>query len=273
MTTTAPLGRVSDLWRFPVKSMQGERLAEARIGPEGLAGDRAYALLDVEAGEVISASNRHFPGILDCATSFTEPHRGDGQAPPVRVTLPGGASAGSDSEAISSLLSSHFGREVALIRSVPGKYAGKQAAFFDRVGLPTAAPAGSFVDLCPLSIISTATLARLSGARPGSKFDPRRFRMNIVIETGASGFADNAWVGRQLALGAEVRVTINMPDPRCVMTTLPQGDLPKDPDILRSVTQLNSLPVGSGGPLPCAGVYATVETPGVVRVGDRVMLA
>ncbi len=147
-----------------------------------------------------------------------------------------------------------------------------QATFFARLDLECTAPTESFVDLCPVSVITTATLAELSLAYQGSTFDPRRFRMNVVVATKPGGFVENAWAGRRLALGWQVRLAVTMPDPRCVITTLAQGDLDKDPDILRTVAQRNSLPVGRGGPLPCAGVYAAVEHPGLIRRGDPVFL-
>lgn len=271
MTTIEPLGLVKDVWRFPVKSMQGERLAGAHVTGQGVVGDRAYALVDAETGEVITA--RLFPGLLDCQAVFLEPPRAGGEPPPVRITLPGGATASSDSSSLAALLSAHFQRDLTLVRTVPQSYAKKQSAFFTRVGLDLAAPAESFVDLSPVSIISTATLTELGRLSPQSSFDLRRFRMNIIVDADGAGFVDNAWVGRQLTIGGETQVSIDMPDPRCVMTTLPQAQLPKDPGILRTLVQQNSLPVGTGGPLPCAGVYASVDKPGRIRGGDRVLLA
>jgi uncharacterized protein YcbX len=272
MARPEAVGVVAELWRFPVKSMAGEKVEEAFITGQGLLGDRGYALLDVEVDDLVSASNRHFPGLMNWGATFLEPPRLDSPLPAVRVTSPDGASAASDTPALPELLSSHFGRRVRLVRAMPDAYRRRQAAFFAGVGLECIAPAGSLVDLGPVSVISTATLSGLSRAGPGSRFDPRRFRMNLVMATTAEGFVENAWVGRQLELGGQVRLAVALPDPRCVMTTLAQGDLPKDPVILRTVAGLNCLPVGAGGPLPCAGVYATVVRSGLVRVGDSVLL-
>jgi uncharacterized protein YcbX len=272
VTTAGPVGVVAELWRFPVKSMGGERLDEACITSQGVLGDRGFALLDTETGAVVSASSKHFPGLMNARATFLEPPRADTALPPVRITLPDGTSGTSDSPAISALLSSHFGRSVTLVRTMPDSYAKRQAAFFTEIGLECVSPADSFVDFCPVSVITTATFAELSVACAESRFDPRRFRMNVIVETTATGFAENAWVGCQLALGGLLRLAIIIPDPRCVMMTLPQGDLPRDPDILRTVSRTNSLRVGTGGLLPCAGVYATVAYPGSVRNGDPVLL-
>src|SRR5262249_34909390 len=120
--------------------------------------------------------------------------------------------------------------------------------------------------------MTTSTLARLTELGPGSRFDLRRFRMNVIVDAPARGFIENDWVGRAVAVGDAVQLKITVPDGRCVMTTLAQGDLPQDPGILRTLVQHNRIPAGSGV-YPCAGVYAVVSTPGSLRVGDRVVVA
>jgi hypothetical protein len=265
---TQAVARVEEIWRFPVKSMAGERLTEATIGAEGILGDRTFAILDVTQGTVVSASDvRHFPGILDCRATVERTDH-DGAIGSVRVTLPDGRSETSDSPDLAALLSDHFSREVQLIGAVPAFYTAKQRAWFAGRGLALAPPLGHFADLSSLSIISRATLARLGDGAPASRFDRRRFRMNLVLESTVPGFPEDGWVGRRLRLGADARATVTMPDPRCSMTSLPQGDLAGDADILRVITRMNSLPVGSGGPLPCAGVYAEVAAPGTIHAGN-----
>jgi len=98
---------------------------------------------------------------------------------------------------------------------------------------------------------------------PQGRFEARRFRPNIVLEPSSSekGFVEDQWVGRTLVIGDEVRIDITGPCPRCVMTTLPQGDLPKDPGILRTVAQHNQVNVG---------VYGVVLQGGTIRRGDPV---
>jgi hypothetical protein len=110
---------------------------------------------------------------------------------------------------------------------------------------------------------TTATLDRLRELNPKGRFEVRRFRPNIVVQLGSGekSFAENAWVGHTLAIGDAVRLSITGPCIRCVMTTLPQGDLPRDPGILRTAAQHNKVSVG---------VYATVERGGTIRRGDAV---
>jgi hypothetical protein len=123
-----------------------------------------------------------------------------------------------------------------------------------------------------MSVLTTSTLARLNELQPQSRFDERRFRMNVIVDTERPGFIENDWVGHQLALGDAARLNVVLPDPRCVMTTLAQDDLPKDTDVLRALVRHNKLQVAQLGQFPCAGVYAVVAVRGTVRTGDRVAL-
>jgi uncharacterized protein YcbX len=124
-------------------------------------------------------------------------------------------------------------------------------------------PEGTFFDCAVVHVLTTATLDRLRELYPAGRFEARRFRPNVVVETdtGVKDFVENAWIGRTLALGDEVRLNITGPCPRCVMTTLPQGDLPKDPGILRTAAQHNQVNVG---------VYAAVLQGGTIRRGDPI---
>jgi len=126
-------------------------------------------------------------------------------------------------------------------------------------------PEGTFFDCAVVHVLTTATLDRLRELYPQGRFEVRRFRPNVVLQTadGVNGFAENAWVGHTLVIGNQVRLSISGPCPRCVMTTLAQGDLPKDPGILRTAAQHNQVNVG---------VYASVQQGGTVRRGDAVRL-
>ncbi|HEX5478139.1 MAG TPA: MOSC N-terminal beta barrel domain-containing protein, partial [Dehalococcoidia bacterium] len=119
----ANAGSVAEIWRFPVKSMQGERLGEAEFGAAGLTGDRAYALIDTATGKVASAkAARMFPGILGCAASFIEPPQPGAEAPPVRITFADGTSVTSDAPDAAGRLSAYFRRDVRLARSAPDDF-------------------------------------------------------------------------------------------------------------------------------------------------------
>ncbi len=97
--------------------------------------------------------------------------------------------------------------------------------------------------------------------------------MNMVVKTEHAGFVENSWVGSGLTIGENVRLMVTMPDPRCVMTTLAQNELPKDTNVLRTLIEHNRLDIMGAGKFPCAGVYAVIEAEGIVRVNDKVELS
>lgn len=293
MTSSASsLGSIAALWRFPVKSMLGERVEKVNLTPAGVFGDRAYALLDVSTGKVVSAkSAKLFPGLLDCKAAFVhEPQPGKG-LPAVLISLPSGKTVRSDSADVDEVLTRHFKRPVRLARQAPEDFTIDQyhpdlednaigsaggssaeqklgAALFESIGAPSPVPQGSFLDAFPLSLITTSTLSRLGQLAPASCFDERRFRMNIIVSTVQPGFVENHWSGSELALGDCIRLQVAMPDPRCVMTSLAQEELPEDIEVLRTLVRHNRLDIPGMGALPCAGVYALVLGTGSVQLGD-----
>jgi hypothetical protein len=274
--------------------MRGERLQVAELTERGLVGDRAHALIDTATGKVVSAKSvRLFPDLFGCQAIFVEPPRSGSTLPPVRIVFPDGTSVTSDSGEVDRVLSAFFKRDVTLARAAPEDFTIDQyhpdvegldpaghrdavveqklgSAFFAEAGLPSPVPVGSFFDLFPVSVMTTSTLAQLSELRPQSRFDERRFRMNVIVGTKQPGFLENGWVGHQLRIGDAVGLSVALSDPRCVMTTLAQDDLPNDTDILRTLIRHNRLPVADAGQFPCAGVYAVVAASGTVRAGDRV---
>src|SRR5262245_16127177 len=274
MTSSPPhaAGTIVSLWRYPVKSMQGEELNASVATERGLLGDRAYALVDAGDGKIASAKNpRKWPHLFAFRANYAEAPRPGAATPPVRITLPDGPLTGSDQPDLPSLLAPMLGRTVALRTAAPDKPQVEEywpdIEGLDHRGAVTdeTMPAGTFFDLAPLHLLTTATLDRLRELYPPGRFEVRRFRPNIVVAVDGEprAFVENDWVGRTLLLGSEVRLHITRPCGRCVMTTLPQSDLPADPGILRAAVKHN------GGHV---GVYATVVQGGTVRRGDAVRL-
>jgi uncharacterized protein len=284
-TPTGSRPTVAAIWRYPVKSMLGEQLDASEVGERGLAGDRGYALVDVESGNIVSAkSPRRWGQLFECRAEFLEPPDTDGKLPPVLVTLPDGTSVRSDDHDADDALSLAFGRTVRLASQAPSELiieelpvSGK-GEVDDRVGaerqgqIALLAPPGTFFDAAPVHVVTTSTLAALAAVYPSGRFDPRRFRPNVVIEDAADGFVENAWVGNTMAIGARVALDILLSVPRCVMTTLPQGDLPADRGILRTIASENRFDIPGLGPSSCVGVYGIVTTGGTVAAGDAVEL-
>lgn len=289
------MATVAEIWRYPVKSMAGERLDEATIGPAGIPGDRAYALIDAQDGKVASAKNpRKWGALLHFNASFVEPPVPGQAAPSARITLPDGRMYRSDDADIDRHLSDAVGRPVRLAASAPEDRSfeevwpdieGMAPAEFieqtttgrDESGEPVSsidlgmlAPKGTFFDLTVLHLITTATLAALSRTAPEADFDVRRYRPNLLIDGAPPGFPDNSWPGHTLPIGRDLRVSVVMATMRCVMTTLAQPGLPQDRRTLRALTAANRIELPGLGHWACAGVYADVEQPGTVRVGDEV---
>ena len=143
---------------------------------------------------------------------------------------------------------------------------------FKEMGVESPLPPGSFMDVFPISVMTTSTLDHLQELRPESNFDVRRFRMNVIVKTNDPGFVENSWVGRTLTIGNNVQFMVTMPDPRCVMTTLPQNGISKDTNVLRTLVEHNRLDIMGSGKFPCAGVYAVIASGGPVRMNDIVAL-
>ncbi len=269
-------GSVVGLWRYPVKSMMGEELNAAEVTERGLVGDRQFAVVDASTGKVAGAKNpRKWGNFFDFRAAYVEPPKRGSRLPAVRLTLPDGTLVTSEHPDLAQVLSKALGREVAFAEAqLNGESSGAQAEEYwpDMEGLDHRntvteweLPAGTFFDLAVVHLLTTATIERLRALYPEGRFEVRRFRPNIVVSTGpdAQGFVENDWIGHTVAIGEEVRLRITGPCPRCVMTTLPQGDLPKDAGILRTAAQHNNANVG---------VYADVIAGGTTRRGDLVTL-
>jgi uncharacterized protein len=268
-------GSVVGLWRYPVKSMMGEELNAAEITARGLVGDRQFAVVDAATGKVAGAKNpRKWGNFFDFRAAYVEPPKAKSELPPVRLTLPDGTVANSEQPDLEQILSKALGREVAFAHARSnGESSGATAEEYwpDMKGLDYRdtvteweLPPGTFFDLAIVHVLTTATLDRLRELYPEGRFEVRRFRPNIVVGSDERGFIENDWIGHTVAIGDEVRLQITGPCPRCVMTTLPQGDLPKDAGILRAAAQNNQANVG---------VYADVASGGAIRRGDPVTVS
>src|SRR6266545_4533837 len=270
-------GSVVGLWRYPVKSMMGEELNAAEVTERGLVGDRRFALVDTSTGKIAGAKNpRKWGNFFDFRAAYVEPPERGSKLPAVRLTLPDGTVVTSEQPDLAQILSNALGHEVAFAEAKgDGESSSATAEEYwpDLEGLDFRdtvtdfeLPAGTFFDLAVVHLLTTATIDHLRELYPQGRFEVRRFRPNVVVATGPDeqGFVENEWIGHTVAIGDNVRLRITGPCPRCVMTTLPQGDLPKDAGILRAAAQNNHANVG---------VYADVIAGGTTRRGDRVALA
>ena len=230
--------QVLELWRFPVKSLQGEQLDVAEITADGIAGDRSYALFDLDTGFGLTA--RRVPELL-----FSSARVVDGG---VEITLPDGSIAIDDDQ-----LSDWLGRRVALRRAADvatREYENPLDFEHDAHWMAFEGAPGAFHDSrrTRVSLVSTGTL----GA-----WDRRRFRANVVVD----GDGEDTWVGSTVMIG-DVRLDVGTRIDRCVMTTRPQpGGIDRDLDVLRTIHRARD---------GCLAVGALVAHPGTVRIGDVV---
>jgi uncharacterized protein len=268
----ASTGTVVSLWRYPVKSMLGEELNSSYVTERGLIGDRSYALIDQETGKVASAKNpRKWGKLFDFRAAFIDSPYIAEKIPPVRVTVPDGAHIFSDQDDIDYTLSKVLGRDVRLMSASLEKPSYEEY-WPDIEGLAQrekvtdeVMPPQTFFDISVIHLLTTSTINRLRELYPDGRFEVRRFRPNIVVESASEekDFIENLWVGKKLTIGEDVMLRVTGPCTRCVMITLPQGDLPKDLGILRTVARYNQVNVG---------VYASVLQGGTIHRGDLVRL-
>ena len=275
---------IKELHRYPVKSLLGERLASTAVGNNGFPGDRAWALRH----NGTTLTGKKFPALMSASAAFSEQPSNDRSSAPATITLPTGETCGTGDKKINSWLGDYldhpaelwplvdpadleFYRRKASSAATPEAIDAELRAVFSRLPdepLPDLAsfpaelfefdsPPGTYFDAYPLLIMSTNALATLANQNDHN-FDQRRFRPNIVLGGLEGDFPENDLIGQHWRIG-EVELSIEMPCPRCIMTTHPFADVPKDPGIMRALVQQNS------GNL---GVYARVVTGGVINEGD-----
>ena len=281
------VGRIAELWRHPVKSMEGERIQTAELGPSGIPGDRAWAVRDERRGGIRGA--KKIAELMRCKARFlVEPK--EGEAPPAEITLPDRSKLSATDADANERLSKALGTPVTLwplrpasdvehyrrgkpdtndvlaeLRAIFGREPNEplpNLGVFPPEIMQYESPPGTYFDAFPLLLLTDASLRHLAELAPDSKLDVRRFRPNLLIRSPEEGFPEIAWEGKKIVVGnATLAVTVACP--RCVMITHGFADLPRDPALMRVVVREANQNMG---------VYARVEKPGTVRVGDELRL-
>jgi uncharacterized protein len=277
------VGTIEELWRYPVKSMQGERLQSVIATERGLAGDRAWALRDLRTGNVVSAKKwarmLEFSAACETGPAQGEPGR-------VRIELPDHTSLYADDEWASRAISEVLGFEVRLepasaledkrveadidTGTIFGDIPVNQiyTALKPGQNIPSTfgLPRGTFFDAAVIHIVSSASMEQLRKLQGGTaQMCPQRFRPNVFVRTapGLTGFVEDEWLGGPtLAIGA-LRVDRIKPTLRCVMTTHAQPGLPRDLSVLRTAAQHHTAHLG---------VTGRITNQALLEVGQPVIL-
>jgi hypothetical protein len=280
------IGTVTELWRYPVKSMAGERMESVTVTLRGIPGDRGWAIYD-ETRSGISGGKR-LPALRTCRARYpVEPAAGEA-SPPVEITLADGTLVRSDTAEAAARLAALVGRAVSLhalggadIETAPRITMQDETPEAARQlnGLLPGEPEqdysafppeklrqlrkGNYFDAYPIHLITRTTLETLARIAPESQWDVRRFRPNLFVEVGdADGYPELGWIGRRVRVGTAV-IEVATGCPRCVMVTQAADELPQDHRVMRTLVRETK---------HTAGIYAAVVEAGGVRAGDAVVV-
>jgi len=284
------VGTISQLWRYPVKSMAGEQLSAAEIDQNGVAGDRGWAVREIEAD--VTRNAREMPKLLQFASAYAESPSFDQRSPAVTITTPDNLQVRSADEDRDQQLSEILGRPVMLTPLHPAN----DLAWYARGAMPEGAdplavlrqllgmedddpipdlsglpqelqgfstPPGTYFDCFPIHIMTTSSLSTLAAAGGGDDVDVRRFRPNVLIDTGdAEGLLEVDWTGRKLRLG-EVVIELQTTTVRCSVPAHAQRDFGSSRAVGRALIENTKQHLGS---------YCNVLEGGTVKLGDEVEL-
>ena len=279
------LGTIKEIWRYPVKSMRGEMLQHCTVGNKGIMGDRGWAVRDDTVMEV--RGGRYLPGLLNCQARYTEEPKSE-PYPAATITMPDGEEVSSNSPVINEWLSKIVGKPVSIwpiqppdntehYRRLPLDEATLRKEFAREPGEPipdlTQFPEilmkyvsipGTYFDVTPLQLLTTSSLAYMQEKNPQSNWSTKRFRPNLVIDTGnGAELVENSWLGKRIQVG-DVEISCEAPTPRCAITAHSQGDeIEKDPKILRTIVRESDQNLG---------LYCNVQQTGQLKIGAEVIL-
>ena len=286
------VGSIESVWRYPAKSMMGDSFSSVPVEEQGVIGDRAWAVRDEVRGGIRGA--KKIGGLMRLHARYVEEPQADGAPPPIEVTAPDGQRVRSDDDDVHERLSAFLEHQVTLwplrpkedldhyrrgapdsddvgaeVRAMFGREPDEPLPTFEGIPLDVLveyeSPPGTYFDAFPIHVVTDRSLATLSALAPGSDFDVRRFRPNVVVaveEDVEGDFPEQGWLGRKLDVGdAELEVTAACP--RCVMVTRELAELPDDRQVLRTIVRHADQNIG---------VYANVVRSGTLQAGAAVTL-
>ncbi len=274
------IGTIQSIRRYAVKSMGPEEIDQSVVSEHGIVGDRAYAVIDQATNKIGSAKMpKKWGALLGLSSAYTAEPCDDRSLPPVRINWPDGSSTTSNANDVDARLSEILSRSVRLTTAKPEEVSLERldplAAEETIADIGEIMMEGRFSDYAAMHMLTDASIAELSRLRPGTDFNPGRFRPNLVIQAteGLSGFVENEWIGKTVRIGNDVRVKISDPTPRCLVPTLAQhGGIARDMNVVSAILEHNKLavPVLENEELPCVGVYGFITQIGRICTGDPV---
>lgn len=260
--------------------MQGEYLASVGLSELGVEGDRAYAVRDIETRKILSAKSPKVGAVLlACSARITQ--AAGASEPSVIVTVEGTEFNALD-PALNEVLGGLLGREVRVERATGSDEIYESywpevegVALSDvTIDLPIAMSTtkGTFADLAALHMLTVNSVEHLQRLDKQLTLSINRFRPSIVISSqSGTGFLEKQWVDKTGTIGS-AHVQFGAESPRCVMTTLQQGDLPRQPAVLQTIAKNNRVEFGGFGTFACLGIYAEVTASGIIAVGDELKI-
>ena len=256
------LGTVESCLRYPVKSFQGLEVSSITVQASGVVGDRERAVIDLESQRVLSA--KRAADMLMATASDSG------------FSIPGQGEMSFDDPSVDSVLSAWLGREVAL-RAIGQleSSAGDEPLAYEMTFEPTndaaeyfqiPIPAGTFLDLAAVHLLTRRTLEGCAELRPDLNFDARRFRPNLILDVPGDAFLEDDWIGRRMRIGATLLLEISQPTVRCAMPLRAQPELNSEPGLFHAMTELHPAFPNH------LGAYANVLEAGVASIGDEIEL-
>ncbi len=274
------IGKVESIFRYPIKSIGGERLFNSKIDKNGVEGDRIYAFKDCETGFIVSCKHpRKWKEIIQLSATLNQDNS-------VIVRDLKNEELSSKDE-IESKIYELTSRTVELIsvrdnlgrqiREADRSNIEKLGTKINQEPLSIASKENHFFDFAPLHIITTASLNHIGTFYKEGDFKAERFRPNLIIKTSeTNNFLENEWIGKEVKIGNGLEVKIIEPTPRCVLITLKQGKLEEDIEILKTIVQKGSAKSYTYFPgkmlKGTLGVYGIIIKEGTVKIGDSIQL-
>jgi uncharacterized protein YcbX len=286
------IGAVDSVWRYPVKSMMGDKFPSLPVEAGGVVGDRGWAVRDEVRGGIRGA--KKIGGLMRLRARYLRDPQPGEIPPPIEIDAPDGQRVRSDQEDANEQLSQMLGHPVTLcplrpatdldhyrrgapdaddldseLRAIFGREPDEPLPSLEGFPLDVLVEyesrPGTYFDAFPIHIVTDRSLETLATLAPGSQMDVRRFRPNVVVavERHVRGdFPEQTWLGRTLRVG-DVELEITATCPRCVMVTRDFADVPQDRRVLRTIVRHADQNVG---------VYANVTHPGTLEAGTAIAL-